>query len=78
VSLQNFIANYNRQAYAELFGFVNLQKTYKQLTEAYRTLFTNLADSYEFSYISPQSIALNTQTGASAPTKDVMRGILAV
>lgn len=76
LNLQNFIISYNRQAVAEQFGYSTLQKTYKQLTDSYRALFTNLADSYEFSYVSPQLIALNTVAGYAAPSKDQMRGIL--
>lgn len=37
-----------------------------------------MADSYEFSYVNPQTIAMNTPTGGSAPSKDYVRGILAV
>jgi len=52
LKFQKFIVDYKRQATADMFGFTTLQQTYKGLTESYRTMFTNFADSYDNAYVS--------------------------
>lgn len=56
LAFANYIKQYNSYATASRYGWDTLTRDNKGLTEAYKNLFVNTADSYQFSYISNKLI----------------------